>query len=122
MHPVGMDPHHLSRSLGVRVESRMLEEPPDRRRHFALMLGNVQEDQAISSVPEAQIPEVPVPREERWLLQAVQHGQDVVVADALVGHVRPDLPNGQAALTQPPDFDLGDVLVDGARPIMNRLS
>jgi hypothetical protein len=111
MHPVGMDPHHLSRALGVRVESRMLEKPPDRRRHLSLKLGNVHEDQAISTVPEAQISEVPVPREERRLFQPVQHGQDVVVADALVSHVRPDLPDGQVALTQPPDFDLGEVLV-----------
>ncbi len=35
MHPVGMDPYHLSRALGVRVESRMLEGPPDRRRHLS---------------------------------------------------------------------------------------
>lgn len=63
-------------------------------------------------MPKFRILEVPVAGEKGRVLEPVEDRENVFVRGAQLGHVRPDLANGDAPFTQPPDFDFRDVFVD----------
>ena len=111
MHSVVVKSHHLAHALRVRVEIRVPHKPPDCCGDFSLVFGDVQEDQTIPGMPQARLPKISVSSKESRALQTVQHRQDVLIADAEAGDLGPDLPHCDSPLTQPPDLDLGDVLV-----------
>ena len=102
----------LAHASSIGVESGMSKQAPDGRRDLALVLGDIQEHQAIANVAKRCVPEVAVAREERRVFEAMQEGENVLVGGAGFRKVRTDLPNRHTPLTQPPDFYLRDVFVD----------
>jgi len=103
---------NLSEALCRGIELRMPQESADVARNLSFVFRNVHVNQSIGRMTKRWFVEISVFREERWSLEAMQNRKNVFVADAFFGDFFPDDPNGDAPLTQPPDFDLGDVLVD----------
>jgi len=78
-------------------EARMLEEAASEGR--GLIRRNVEPDQSVGRVAERTLEEVLVAREKGGLLEPVQHGQDVIIADTQTSQV---VPNHPAADTPSP--------------------
>ena len=107
---LGRDSGDDARALGPGVQLGMAEGEGDMGGH--LIVGHVEEYQALAAMAESTIVEVVVAGEERGSAEPVEQWEDIVVGHALVTGIDSNLPNGDPATPQCLTLALDNVLVE----------